>query len=82
MNSLYSHKKITALISTTHGEGYGLPLFEAAYNELPVLAPGWSGHLDFLYAPVKDKKGKVSKLQEFRINELKKNGFKAEVFRG
>ena len=61
MNSLYSHKKMTALISTTHGEGYGLPLFEAAYNELPVLAPGWSGHLDFLYAPVKDKKGKVKR---------------------
>ena len=31
---------------------------------------------------IKDKKGKLSKLQEFRINELKKNGFKAEVFRG
>ena len=61
MNSLYTHKKITALITATHGEGYGLPLFEAAYNELPVLAPGWSGHLDFLYAPVKDKKGKIKR---------------------
>jgi hypothetical protein len=61
MNSLYSHEKITALISTTHGEGYGLPIFEAAYNELPVVVPGWSGHLDFLYAPVKDKKGKVKR---------------------
>ncbi len=58
LNSLYTHPKIKALVSATHGEGYGLPLFEAAANGLPVLAPGWSGHLDFLYAPVKDKKGK------------------------
>jgi len=43
----------------THGEGFGLPIFEAAYNGLPVIAPDWSGHLDFLYAPVKDKKGKI-----------------------
>ena len=25
---------------------------------MPVLATDWSGHLDFLYKPVKDKKGK------------------------
>ena len=61
LNSLYCHPKIKALISATHGEGYGLPLFEAAYNGLPVLAPGWSGHLDFLYGEVKDKKTKITK---------------------
>jgi len=52
--SLYTHPKIKAVISTTHGEGYGLPLFEAACCELPVLAPEWSGHLDFLYVPDED----------------------------
>ena len=56
MNSLYKEEKIKAFVTTTHGEGFGLPLFEAAYNEVPVIAPGWSGHMDFLYAPVKDKK--------------------------
>ena len=61
LNSLYTHPKIKAIISTTHGEGYGLPLFEAAYNGLPVVAPGWSGHLDFLYAPTKLKGGKTKK---------------------
>lgn len=61
LNSLYTHPKIKGIISATHGEGYGLPLFEAACNSLPIVAPGWSGHLDFLYAPVKAKNGKVKK---------------------
>ena len=58
MHALYSHKKVNALVSLTHGEGFGLPLFEAAYSGLPVIATDWSGHLDFLCKPVKDKKGK------------------------
>jgi hypothetical protein len=65
MYGLYRHEKIKAIVSTTHGEGYGLPLFEAVYNELPVVAPNWSGHLDFLYAPKKDKKGKVKNKAHF-----------------
>jgi len=36
------------LISLAHGEGFGLPLFEAAYSGLPVVATGWSGQMDFL----------------------------------
>ena len=58
IHSLYKHPKIKALISLTHGEGFGLPLYEAAYSGLPVIAPDWSGHVDFLYMPVK-KNGKV-----------------------
>jgi len=48
MNSLYNHPKIKAMISFTHGEGFGRPLFEATLTELPVIASNWSGHLDFL----------------------------------
>ena len=59
MVSLYRNPKIKALVSLTHGEGFGLPIFEAAYNELPVMVPDWSGHIDFLYKPTKDKKGKT-----------------------
>jgi len=61
INSLYCHDKIKALISLAHGEGFGLPIFEAAYNGLPIIAPDWSGHTDYLYMPVKDKKGKIKK---------------------
>jgi len=60
MDAIYRHPKIKAMLSATHGEGFGLPLFEAAYNGLPVVAPGWSGHCDFLYS--KNEKGKVKPL--------------------
>lgn len=54
MAGLYHHPKIKAIVSTTHGEGFGLPLFEAVCAGLPVIAPKWSGHVDFLMAPVKE----------------------------
>ena len=54
VHGLYCHPQIDSYITTTHGEGFGLPLFEAAYYGLPVCAPSWSGHLDFL----RMKKGK------------------------
>ena len=56
---LYTHPKVKALVSTSHGEGFGLPLFEAAYYGLPVVATNWGGHLDFLYKPVKQKNNKI-----------------------
>lgn len=46
--SLYSHDQIKALVTTTRGEGYGLPILEAAASGLPIIATGWSGHTDFL----------------------------------
>ena len=48
MHSLYRHPKIKAYMTLAHGEGFGLPIFEAAYSGLPVIAPGWSGQMDFL----------------------------------
>ena len=35
-----------------------------------------------LFVEVKTKKGRVSKLQEYRMKELKEYGFDAEVYRG
>tara|TARA_Y100000592_G_scaffold78846_1_gene124116 strand:+ start:1629 stop:2894 length:1266 start_codon:yes stop_codon:yes gene_type:complete len=63
MHGLYMHPQINAYISTTHGEGFGLPLYEAAYSGLPVCATGWSGHLDFLRVPTKNGK-KMENLYE------------------
>ena len=48
MNYLYNHSKIKGMISLTHGEGFGRPLLEASMTGLPIIASGWSGHLDFL----------------------------------
>ena len=53
---LYQHPTMKALINIGHGEGYGLPLFEAAYNGLPLVTVTWSGHMDFICKP--NKKGK------------------------
>lgn len=58
LSGLYNNKKIKCLISTAHGEGYGLPLFEAAYNGLPVIMHNWSGQSDFLYIPQSNGKKK------------------------
>ena len=65
MLGLYKHPKIKAIATTTHGEGFGLPLFEAAHSGLPVIAPDWSGHVDFLYKTTKDKKDKEKKKSHF-----------------
>lgn len=48
MNSLYNHPKIKAMVSFTKGEGFGRPLLEFTVSGKPVIAPGWSGHVDFL----------------------------------
>tara|TARA_Y100000296_G_scaffold85441_1_gene121384 strand:+ start:1339 stop:2589 length:1251 start_codon:yes stop_codon:yes gene_type:complete len=56
IHALYLHPKIKAFALFSHGEGFGLPTFEAAYSGMPVITPGWSGHLDFLV----DKKTGIS----------------------
>jgi glycosyltransferase involved in cell wall biosynthesis len=63
LHSLYVHPKIKALINLGHGEGFGLPLFEAAYSGLPVITHEFGGQSDFLYAPKKDKKADKEKLR-------------------
>lgn len=48
VSGLMKHPKIKSMVSLTRGEGYGLPLLEAAASGLPIIATGWSGYNDFL----------------------------------
>lgn len=54
--ALFKHPQIKALVSLTRGEGFGLPILDAAASGLPVITTQWSGHLDFMnlgkYIPV------------------------------
>ena len=71
--SLYKHKNINALISATRGEGFGLPLLEAASSALPVIATNWSGHLDFLNL------GSFIKL-DYELKEVDKSKIDNNIF--
>lgn len=46
MKHLY--RSVNAFVSTSHGEGWGRPLAEAAASGCPVIAPDWSGPTAFL----------------------------------
>ena len=48
MNHLYNHPKIKAMVNFTKGEGFGRPLLEFSVFKKPIIASGWSGHVDFL----------------------------------
>lgn len=48
INELYNHPKVKAMVSLTKGEGFGRPLLEFSVINKPIIASGWSGHLDFL----------------------------------
>ena len=48
MSNLYHHPKVKAMISFAKGEGYGRPMAEFTLTGKPIIASGWSGHMDFL----------------------------------
>ena len=48
MNLLYNHSKIKAFVSLPKGEGFGRPFLEFSLTNKPIIASGWSGHVDFL----------------------------------
>ena len=48
MTSLYKSNDVKGFLSCTRGEGFGLPMVEAAACDLPVLATDWSAHKEFL----------------------------------
>ncbi len=65
MESLYNPDYIDCYITATHGEGFGIPIFRAACNGIPIIATNWSGHLDFLRAPSKNRAGNIKLKSHF-----------------
>ena len=76
--ALFHHPNVKMYVSATRGEGYGLPLIEAAAAGLPIVATGWSGHLQFLnkeYFGCVDYN--LTEISEGRVdNRIFKKGFK------
>lgn len=78
INRLYNHPKVKAHVSFTHGEGWGRPMLEATLSGKPLLASGWSGHLDFLPADVSNLlPGEVKQIHPSAANEwvIKESGW-------
>jgi len=78
MNALINHPKIKCGVTATHGEGFGMPILEFTTSGKPILAPNWSGHLDFLnpdYSMLLD--GDVKQIAPESANEwlIKESGW-------
>jgi hypothetical protein len=69
MNALYNHRKVKAMVSFTHGEGYGRPLAEFSITQKPVIASDWSGQIDFLTHSVK-LPGKLQQVHPSAANDM------------
>ena len=48
MLSIYTNPAIKCYVSLTRGEGFGLPILEAAACGLPIIATEWSAHTEYL----------------------------------
>lgn len=59
MSALYRHPKIKGFVNIAHGEGFGLPIFEAIQAELPVITIDYSGQRDFIH--ISKENGKKDK---------------------
>lgn len=67
LKSLYSSEKVSALVSLSKGEGFGLTLLEAAYCGLPILATNYSAYTEFL----NDNFIKIDyKLEDLPLNKI------------
>lgn len=71
-----------ARIKQLESEGYYvIKLIQTNKNGIPDLV-ALHPDGDILFSEVKKPDGKLSKLQEYRLKELQKHGFRTEVYRG
>ena len=69
-------------IKELEAEGYYvIKLVKTNKNGIPDIV-AIPKNADVLFIEVKTPKGKVSKLQSYRLKELEKHGLKTEVYRG
>lgn len=69
-------------IKELEAEGYYvLKLIKTNKNGIPDLLALHPNNT-VLFVEVKTKKGRVSKLQEYRLKELKEYGFETQIYRG
>ena len=64
VKALFAHKKVKAYCTTSHGEGWGLPMFEAAIEGKPVVAAEWSAYTDFMTMPVRGRGKNAKKVKD------------------
>ncbi len=72
----------TERIKQLEAEGYYvLKLIKTNKNGIPDLLAIPPGS-DVLFSEIKKPQGKLSKLQEYRLKELKNHGCKTEIYKG
>lgn len=71
--SLFKNNKIKCLLSATRGEGYGLPLVDAAASAMPIVVPAYSGHMEFL------EKENICSLN-YKMSQIPPNRIDARIF--
>ena len=73
ISKLFKDNKIKCLLSATRGEGYGLPLVDAAATAMPVVTPPYSGHMEFL------EEENICSLN-YKLQDIPKNRIDERIF--
>jgi glycosyltransferase involved in cell wall biosynthesis len=73
MIEMYNSRSVKALVTLTRGEGFGLPIMEAASADVPIVSINWSGQLEFL------NKGKFTKI-DYELKEVHESRIDGRIF--